>query len=37
MHDLVIRNALILDGTGAPGRVASLAVRGGRIAALGGA
>ena len=34
MHDLVIRNALILDGTGAPGRVASLAVRGGRIAAL---
>jgi N-acyl-D-aspartate/D-glutamate deacylase len=35
MHDLVIRNALILDGTGAPGRVASLAVTGGRIAAIG--
>jgi N-acyl-D-amino-acid deacylase len=35
MHDLVIDNALLIDGTGAPGRHASLAVAGGRIAAIG--
>lgn len=32
--DLLIRGALVLDGTGAPGFVADLAVAGGRIAAL---
>src|SRR5690242_18585913 len=32
MHDLVIRNAMLFDGTGAPGRRASLAVAQGRIA-----
>ena len=35
MHDLVIDNALIIDGTGAPARRGSLAVAGGRIAAVG--
>jgi N-acyl-D-amino-acid deacylase len=35
MHDLVIRNALVFDGTKAPGRRAALAVDQGRIAALG--
>jgi N-acyl-D-amino-acid deacylase len=35
MFDLVIRNALILDGTGAPGFVSSLAVKNGMIAAIG--
>jgi len=35
MHDLVIRNALILDGTGSAPAVGSLAVEGGRIAAIG--
>lgn len=35
MHELVIRNALVLDGTGAPGRIESLAVANGRIAAMG--
>ncbi len=35
MHDLVFRNATLFDGTGAPGRVADLAVSGGRIAAIG--
>jgi len=35
MHDLVIDNALVLDGTGAPRRHGSLAVRNGRIAAIG--
>ena len=35
MHDLVIRNALLLDGTGADPVCASLAVSGGRIAAIG--
>ncbi|HEX7024098.1 MAG TPA: D-aminoacylase, partial [Gemmatimonadales bacterium] len=34
-YDLVFRGATVLDGTGAAGRVADLAVRGGRIAALG--
>jgi N-acyl-D-aspartate/D-glutamate deacylase len=35
VHDLVIDNALLVDGTGAPARHGSLAVRDGRIAALG--
>jgi len=35
VHDLVIRNALVVDGTGAPARRASVAVSNGRIAALG--
>ncbi len=35
MFDLVIRNATLFDGTGAPGRTASLAVDDGRIAAIG--
>ncbi len=35
MHDLVIDNALLIDGTGAPGRHGSLAVADGRIAAIG--
>jgi N-acyl-D-aspartate/D-glutamate deacylase len=35
MHDLVIRNALILDGTGSPGYVGSVAVEGGLIRQVG--
>jgi len=35
MHDLVIRGAALLDGLGGDARVADLAVRDGRIAALG--
>jgi len=35
MHDLVIRNALIVDGTGAPAKGGDLAVDGGRIAGIG--
>ncbi len=35
MHDLVIRNALVVDGTKAPARHASVAVSDGKIAALG--
>jgi N-acyl-D-aspartate/D-glutamate deacylase len=35
MHDLVIDNALLIDGTGAPARRGSLAVKDGRIAGLG--
>lgn len=35
MHDLVIRGAEVIDGTGAPGRLADVAVRDGRIAAIG--
>lgn len=35
MHDLLIRGATVVDGTGAPARVADLAVNGERIAALG--
>jgi N-acyl-D-aspartate/D-glutamate deacylase len=34
-HDLVIRGGLIVDGTGAPGRMGDLAVSGGRIAEVG--
>lgn len=35
MHDLVIKNALVFDGTKSPGRVASVAVDENRIAAVG--
>ena len=35
MHDLVIENALLVDGTGAPARPGGLAVKDGLIAALG--
>ena len=35
MHDLVIRNALLVDGLGGAPRPGSLAVAGGRIAAIG--
>lgn len=35
MHDLVIRNATLIDGTGAPGKVGDLAVHGRRIAEIG--
>ncbi len=35
MHELVIRNATLYDGTGAPGRIGSLAVDDGRITAMG--
>jgi N-acyl-D-aspartate/D-glutamate deacylase len=35
MHDLVIRNALLLDGLGGAPRAGDLALAGGRIAALG--
>ena len=35
MHDLVIQNANIIDGSGGPARHGALAVKGGRIAALG--
>src|ERR1700687_4133268 len=36
-YDLVIRNARILDGTGAPGQPGDLAVEGGTIARIEGA
>jgi N-acyl-D-amino-acid deacylase len=36
MHDLVIRNATIVDGTGAPARSGDLAIDGGIIASAGG-
>jgi N-acyl-D-aspartate/D-glutamate deacylase len=35
MHDLVIRNGTVVDGTGAPARKADVAVAGGRITAVG--
>ena len=35
MHDLLIRGATLIDGTGAPARVADLAVSDGRITAMG--
>jgi N-acyl-D-aspartate/D-glutamate deacylase len=34
-YDLVIRNGNLIDGTGEPGRVGDLALRDGRIAAVG--
>jgi N-acyl-D-amino-acid deacylase len=34
-HDIVFANATVVDGTGAPGRRASVAVRDGRIAEIG--
>lgn len=34
MHDLVIRNARVVDGSGAPARIADVAVDGGRITAV---
>jgi N-acyl-D-aspartate/D-glutamate deacylase len=34
-HDLVIRNGTVFDGTGAPGAVADIAIRGDRIVAVG--
>ena len=37
MHDLVIDNARIVDGTGAPSRHGSVAVKDGRIVAVAGA
>jgi N-acyl-D-amino-acid deacylase len=36
MHDLIIRNATIVDGTGAPGYSGNVVVNGGRIAAVTG-
>lgn len=35
MFDVVIRNGLVVDGTGAPGRLADVAVQDGRIVAIG--
>ena len=35
MLDRVIRGGLVVDGTGAPARVADVGIRGGRIAAVG--
>ena len=35
MHDLIIRNARVVDGSGAPAFSADVAVRGGRIAEVG--
>ena len=34
MDDLLIRGAVVIDGTGAPARHADIAVRGDRIAAI---
>lgn len=34
MHDLIIRNATIVDGTGAPARAGDVAITGGRIDAI---
>ncbi|WP_422001969.1 N-acyl-D-amino-acid deacylase family protein [Reyranella sp.] len=37
MHDLVIRNGTVIDGSGAPRRIADVAVEGDRIVAVGAA
>jgi len=34
-YDLIIRGGTLVDGTGAPGRIADVAIAGGRIAAIG--
>lgn len=34
-YDLIIRNGTVVDGTGQPGRVAAVGLRGGRIAGIG--
>ena len=34
-HDLVIRNGLVIDGTGEPGRVADVAIDGDQVTAVG--
>ncbi len=34
-HDIVIRNGTVIDGTGAPGRRADVAIDGDRITAIG--
>jgi N-acyl-D-amino-acid deacylase len=34
-YDLIIRNASLIDGTGSPARAGDLAIRAGRIAAIG--
>ena len=34
-YDIVIRNGLVVDGTGAPGRIADVAIQGDRIAEIG--
>jgi N-acyl-D-amino-acid deacylase len=36
MLDLVIRNGLVVDGSGLPGRLGDVAIRGGRVVAVGG-
>jgi len=36
MHDLVIRNGRIIDGTGRPGFVGDLALKNGTIVSVGG-
>ncbi len=35
MHDLVIRNGTVVDGTGAPGRLADVAIDDGRVSRVG--